>query len=289
MGRCRSPGRWRRPGPTGSRSRPSTRRSSCATRGVELPILVLYPIPPEQVAVAAAARIAVSVGSGPPSELILAAAPRGGCRRRARRWTCTWRSRRASGGAGRCRGRSTRSSRRSRRTEGARLAGVWTHLVAADDVSGTIAQDARFGAAVGRAGRGGRARAGRRPAPSRRQRRPPRRGRRALGRRPPRAVDLRADPRCRRAGGVDRRRGRRAAPGHGARRAAGPRRGPAGRPRGELRAVVRDVACVADRDAARGLRRRLAPRALRPLIGDRARRCRSRWSAEWRWTPSWLT
>ncbi len=229
--------------------------------GVELPILVLYPIPPEQVAAAATARIAVSVGSGPPTDAILAAA----------------RAARAGGapdlelhvevetGLGRggtLPGAVNAVVEAIATTDGARLAGVWTHLVAADDVSGTIAQDARFGAAVGGlvdavelgpdavrrhlAGSGGllAADATRWDAV--------RPGLSTYGLIPD-AVDT---------GRVDGRGGRGAAPGDGAGRAAGPGRGPAGRARRELRAVVRDVACIADRDAARGLRRRLAQGAL---------------------------
>ena len=116
--------------------------------GVELPILVLYPIPPEQVAVAAAAGIAVSVGSGPPMEAILAAAQAA-----------------ADGGApdldlhvevetglgrgGALPGAVAAVVEAIATARGVRLAGVWTHLVAADDLSGTIAQDARFRDAVG--------------------------------------------------------------------------------------------------------------------------------------------
>ncbi len=115
--------------------------------GVELPILVLYPVPPEQVEVAAAASIAVSVGSGPPTEQILAAARRA-----------------SAGGApdlevhveietglgrgGALPGAASDIVGAVVAAPGVRLGGLWTHLVAADDVSGTRAQDARFRAAV---------------------------------------------------------------------------------------------------------------------------------------------
>ena len=151
--------------------------------GIELPLLVLYPVPPELVAVAAASSIAVSVGSGPLLEAILAAAGRPAPVARSTS-RCTSRSRRASGAAARCPARPpTRSAPSSMRRASASAA-CWTHLVAADDVSGTRAQDARFRAARLGARRHARARARRRASPSRGERRDPRRRRRPLGRRP---------------------------------------------------------------------------------------------------------
>ena len=110
---------------------------------------------------------------------------------------CTSRSRRASGAAGRCPARPPTRVRAVVDAPGVRLGGVWTHLVAADDVSGTRAQDARFRARRLGARRHARARARRRAPPPRGERRDPRRRRRPLGRRPARARDLR--PRARRA------------------------------------------------------------------------------------------
>ena len=63
-GRCRSRWRSRPPAPTGSPWPRSTRRWSCATRASRSPLLVLYPVPADDVAVAAAAEIALSAGAG---------------------------------------------------------------------------------------------------------------------------------------------------------------------------------------------------------------------------------
>ena len=252
--RSRSPGRWPRRARTGCRSPRSTRRSSCATAAIELPLLVLYPIPPEQVAAAAASAIAVSVGSGALTDAILEAA--GAAQPRLARPTsrCTWRSRRGSGGAGCCPARPRRSSRAS----SARRA-------SASAASGRTSRRPTTSRAPARRTRGSAPRLGR---SSTRSSSGPTRVRRhlagsggilgadvdALGCRPARARDLR--PRARRADAARRDAPRRGdpAPGDGAARAAGAGDGPAGRPRRELRAVVRDRATVADRDPAGRLR-----------------------------------
>ena len=115
--------------------------------GIELPLLVLYPVPPDLVAVAAASSIAVSVGSGPLMEAILAAAGRprvGG----ALDLEVHVEIETGLGRGGALPGAAADAVRAVVDAPGVRLGGVWTHLVAADDVSGTRAQDARFRAAV---------------------------------------------------------------------------------------------------------------------------------------------
>ena len=180
---------------------------------------------------------------------------RGRCRRRARGRDRA-RSRRVRRRRGRRRGRE----RRGRRA-GVRLAGLWTHLQAAEDAGdhggpGGRASKPRV-AAVAR----GRDRA---PAPPRgRERGPPHRRLLAYdGVRPGLAVyGLVPDELG--AGRPARSRADRA-PGHGAHRPPGPRRGPAGRLGHQLRADVPDDPAEPDRDAARRLRRRLGAGALEP-------------------------
>ena len=223
--------------------------------GVELPLLVLYPIPPEQVAAAAASSIAVSVGSGPLTDAILAAA---GGRRvggapdlevHVEIETGLGRGGALPGAA--ARRRPCRSSTRP----GVRLGGVWTHLAAAER---------RLGHA--RAGRAVRAPPSR--GSSTRSSSGPTRVRRHLAGSGgilgadaghwdavrPGLVDLRPGARCDHAARRDGRGVGGPAPGDGAARAAGAGRGPAGRSRRQLRAVVRDLATVADRDPAGRLR-----------------------------------
>jgi alanine racemase len=115
--------------------------------GMTLPLLVLYPVPPERVEDAAWAHIAVAVGGGLLLERTLAAATHA----------------RASGapplevqlevetGLGRggvLPGDVTRAAAAIARSPGATLAGVWSHLAAADDARASGAQDARFSAAL---------------------------------------------------------------------------------------------------------------------------------------------
>ena len=86
--------------------------------GIGLPLLVLYPVPPDQVPAAIARRIELSVGPGPLTEGV--PGPE------------------AAAMAARVAG-----------TPGVRFAGSWTHLAAADDRANALAQDAAFGSALG--------------------------------------------------------------------------------------------------------------------------------------------
>ncbi len=115
--------------------------------GIELPLLVLYPVPPEHIAAAARASVAVSVGSGPLQDGILAAA-RGASEGGAPDLEVHVEIETGLGRGGALPGAAADSVRAVLDARGVRLGGVWTHLVAADDVSGTRAQDARFRAAV---------------------------------------------------------------------------------------------------------------------------------------------
>jgi alanine racemase len=122
--------------------------------GVTLPLLVLYPVPPEQARAAATARIAVALGPGVVARRVLEAAAatvdageppldvhvevetglgRGGA---------------LPGDVGSVVGAVLDAP-------GVRLAGIWTHLAAADDAASARGQGARFGDALERlAGQG---------------------------------------------------------------------------------------------------------------------------------------
>ena len=287
-GRCRSPAPSRRRAPTGCPSRRSTRRSSSATRGVALPVLVLYPIPPEHAAAAAAARIAVSVGGGRADAASCAAAAarprpgrpdldvhvevetglgRGGVL--------------ADEAAAADRARSSR-----RRASGSPASGPISPPPTT--CPARARQDARFDAALGAPrGRGrarpdadvrrhlagsggvlgGRARTlGRRPSRPRHLRARPRRARRRP-RRPPRPP-----PPCGRSMALL--------------RAPGARRRPAGGPR----RVSYGPTFVTSRPSRiatlpRRVRRRLAARPLGPGVRARARRPGAARRVAWRWTP----
>lgn len=117
--------------------------------GVTLPILVLYPVPPALVADAARARVAVSLGPGPLAARSLAVAARD-----------------LAGGPGHHvldvhlevetglgRGGVLPDGLRAAvleigRAPSVRLAGIWSHLAAADDSQRTRDQDATFSRAV---------------------------------------------------------------------------------------------------------------------------------------------
>jgi alanine racemase len=115
--------------------------------GIALPILVLYPVPPEWVADAALARIAVSVGPGRLSERILAAAARA-VRAGAPPLDIHLEIETGLGRGGVLPEDAAAAVEIVRRAPGVRLAGTWTHLAAADDTPRTVAQDARFAAAL---------------------------------------------------------------------------------------------------------------------------------------------
>ncbi len=116
--------------------------------GVTLPILVLYPVPPEVVATAARERVALALGPGLATTRILAAAVDAA---------------RAGGPSlevhleietGLGRGGVLPEDVPDvvdvlLRAEGVTLTGLWTHLAAADDAANALVQDARFAATAG--------------------------------------------------------------------------------------------------------------------------------------------
>jgi alanine racemase len=125
--------------------------------GVTLPILVLYPVPPALVAAAAAARIAVSLGPGPIGARILAEASavwaEGGARpgsgpRAPEPLVVHVEVETGLGRGGVLPDELAAAVAAVRATVGVRLAGVWTHLAAADDAAGARAQDRSFGRAL---------------------------------------------------------------------------------------------------------------------------------------------
>ena len=145
----RSRGPSRRPAPTASASRRSTRRSRCARAGIRAPIRVLYPIPPALVADAAAARASPSrPATWLGARRTLLATPCGiGAARPTRRSRSSWRSRPAwAAAASRPADVVDAGRRRSRPARRARLAGLWTHLQAPEDADRTGAQLERFDA-----------------------------------------------------------------------------------------------------------------------------------------------
>ena len=115
--------------------------------GVGLPLLVLYPVPAEQVAIAAWEAIAVSVGSGPITDRILVAAASASAAG-APDLEVHVEVETGLGRGGALPGEASATVATILAAPGVRLGGVWTHLVAADDLSGTRAQDARFSSAV---------------------------------------------------------------------------------------------------------------------------------------------
>ncbi len=114
--------------------------------GITLPLLVLYPIPPAWVAEAAARGIAVTLGPGVASARILEAAaalPVGAPALAVHLEVET-----GLGRGGVFPERAVEIAAAVRRARGVRLAGVWTHLSAADNSHLTLLQDERFGGVV---------------------------------------------------------------------------------------------------------------------------------------------
>jgi alanine racemase len=112
--------------------------------GVTMPVLVLYPIPPEVVPDAAAARIAVSLGPGSLGERILRAAAS-----LAEPLEVHVEVETGLGRGGVLPDEAAAAVRAVEAAPGVRLGGVWTHLAAADDPASARSQDGRFAAAVG--------------------------------------------------------------------------------------------------------------------------------------------
>ncbi|HEY4189649.1 MAG TPA: alanine racemase [Candidatus Limnocylindrales bacterium] len=115
--------------------------------GVELPLLVLYPIPPEQVAAAAGARIAVSIGAGAPTDAIVEAA-RVALAAGSPPLDVHLEIETGLGRGGALPGELAGALAAIAGGAGVRLAGVWSHLAAANDLAGSRLQDARFHAAL---------------------------------------------------------------------------------------------------------------------------------------------
>ena len=109
---------------------------------------MLYPIPPDQVAAAAHARVAVSLGSGALTDAILAAAALAAAAG-APDLGVQVEVETGLGRGGVLPGAESDLVRAILASPGVRLDGVWSHLAAANDVSGARAQDARFAAALG--------------------------------------------------------------------------------------------------------------------------------------------
>jgi len=116
--------------------------------GVSLPLLVLYPIPPEQVAAAAAARVATAIGPGLLGERILAAAAAAAGEGAAEPLEVHVEVETGLGRGGALPDEAAALIEVASRAPGVRLGGTWTHLAAADDAGYSRGQDARFGSAL---------------------------------------------------------------------------------------------------------------------------------------------
>ncbi len=115
--------------------------------GVRLPVLVLYPIPPEQVETAARAEIAVAAGGGALLGPVLAAAA-AASEAGAPDLVVHLELETGLGRGGALPDEATAAAHAIVSAPGVRLAGVWTHLAAADDDASAGGQDARFGIAL---------------------------------------------------------------------------------------------------------------------------------------------
>ena len=125
--------------------------------GLRLPVLVLYPVPPERIAEAAARRIAVTIGGGPLTARVLAAATAAASGEAGYRGEAPGAPEPLDvhvevetglGRGGVPPAEATATVELVRRAPGVRLAGAWTHLAAADDPANARAQDALFGGAL---------------------------------------------------------------------------------------------------------------------------------------------
>jgi len=119
--------------------------------GIGLPLLVLYPVPPDQVPAAIARRIELSVGPGPLTEGVLAAAAAAAASPDGSGEPLGVHVEIETGlGRGGVPGpEAAAMAARVAGTPGVRFAGSWTHLAAADDRANALAQDAAFGSALG--------------------------------------------------------------------------------------------------------------------------------------------
>jgi alanine racemase len=117
--------------------------------GVTMPLLVIYPVPPDHAAAAARARIAVSMGAGRLLERVCEAMAR-----------AVWEDPRMPplevhveietglGRGGALPGDAAAAIRSVVASPGVRLGGIWTHLAAADVPANALAQDELFGRVV---------------------------------------------------------------------------------------------------------------------------------------------
>lgn len=116
--------------------------------GVTLPVLVLYPIPPAQVEAAARAGIAVAAGSGRVLERTLAAAGAASAAG-APALDVHLEIETGLGRGGVLAGDAPVAVAAIHAATGVRMAGIWTHLAAADDDDNALGQDRRFSAVLG--------------------------------------------------------------------------------------------------------------------------------------------
>ncbi len=112
--------------------------------GVGLPLLIIYPIPPDAVAAAARAGIAVSLGPGRDCDRVLQAAAGLSSPLEVHLEVET-----GLGRGGVLPEAAAAAIAVVRTSPGVRLGGVWTHLAAADDAASSRGQDERFTEALG--------------------------------------------------------------------------------------------------------------------------------------------
>jgi len=115
--------------------------------GVGLPILVLYPVPPEHVPALALAGVAVTEAGGEATERVLEAAERA-VGRGGPPLDVELEVETGLGRGGALAEEVPAVAVRIRAAPGVRLTGLWTHLAAATDAAGSRAQDARFARAL---------------------------------------------------------------------------------------------------------------------------------------------
>ena len=117
--------------------------------GVSLPLLVIYPVPPDLAAAASRARIAVSIGAGRLLDRVLAAAGRMVAEDAAAPpLEIHLEIETGLGRGGALPDEVASAVRRVASSPGVRLGGIWTHLAAADVPANALAQDERFGRAI---------------------------------------------------------------------------------------------------------------------------------------------
>lgn len=116
--------------------------------GVSLPVLVLFPVPPGTARTAMTARIAVAVGGGPLTDRLLAEAATVAAADPDLVLDVHLELETGLGRGGVLPDDAKRIVATLRSAPGVRLAGLWTHLAAADQLPSARGQDERYGAAV---------------------------------------------------------------------------------------------------------------------------------------------